>query len=118
MTLAERKVAMTIFQSHACQYSVACLEMLHTECKLLYSHMNDLCVCVLVAQEHPESLDFNIHKLTADNVEAPQAVMEANVSKVSLKDNIYHLMLIQKDNTSNPIIADNDLLITCVVSKT
>jgi hypothetical protein len=55
MTPAERKVVMTVFQSHACKYSAACLKMLHVECKLPYSQMNDVRVCVLVAREHSET---------------------------------------------------------------
>ena len=50
MTPAERKVVMTTLQIHACQYTVACPKMLHEECRLLYSQMNDVCVCVLVAR--------------------------------------------------------------------
>ena len=49
MTPAERKVVMTVCETHAYQYSVACITMLHMECKLMYSQVNDVRVCVLVA---------------------------------------------------------------------
>ena len=76
MTPTERKVVMTVFQSHAFKYSAACLKMLHVECKLLYFQMNDVRVCVVVAREHSKSLGFNIHDLNVDNFAAPQAVIE------------------------------------------
>jgi hypothetical protein len=49
MTPAERKVVMTVCKTHAYQYCVACITTLHVECKLMYSQMNDVRVCVLVA---------------------------------------------------------------------
>jgi hypothetical protein len=83
MTPADRKVVMTVFLSHSCQYTIACIKMIHKECKLPYSQMNDVCVCVLVAQEHPESLDFDIEELRVDDVAAPhQAVAKSNAWKV------------------------------------
>jgi hypothetical protein len=47
MTPAERKVLMTVFETHTSQYSVACIRTLHVECQLMYSQMNDVRVCVL-----------------------------------------------------------------------
>lgn len=109
MTPAERKVVMTVCETHAYQYSVACITTLHVECKLMYSQMNDVRVCVLVARDHPESLDFNINELTVASVAVPQAVSEENARKISLNDNLYHLMRIPRDGEGNPIIVGNDL---------
>jgi hypothetical protein len=53
MTPADRKVVTTLFLSHSCQYTVACIKMIHKECKLPCSQMNDARVCMLVAREHP-----------------------------------------------------------------
>jgi hypothetical protein len=105
MTPADRKVVMTVFQSHASQYTTACLKMLHVECKLPYSQMNDVRVCVLVSREHPESLDFDINQvLKVADVEAPGAVIESKAGKTSLNDNLYHLMLNPKDDAGNAIL--------------
>ncbi len=104
-TLAERKVMMTVFQRYAFQYTAACLKVLHVECKLMYSQMNDARVCMLVLREHPESLNFDMNHLrSADNVEAPGAVTESKAGKVSLNDYLYHLLLIPKDSTGNAIL--------------
>ena len=75
----------------------------------MYSQMNDVRVCVLVARDHPESLDFNINELTVASVAIPQAVSEENARKISLNDNLYHLMRIPRDGEGNPIIVGNDL---------
>jgi hypothetical protein len=44
-----------------------------------------------------------------NNVAAPQAVIESNAGKVSLNDNLFHLMLIPKDDAGNTIIKGKEL---------
>ena len=63
MQPAGRKVVMTVIQSHGGSYTPGCLNQLHSECNIPYSHMNDLRVCVKVAMEHPETLDFECSSL-------------------------------------------------------
>lgn len=112
MLPAERRVVMTVLQSHAFQYTAPCLQMLHNECKLPYSQMNDVRVCVLVSREHPGCLDFDIKNLItrADvDLPPPDEVLESTTGKVSLNDNLYHLMLIPKDDAGNPIITGEQL---------
>ena len=113
MTPAERKVVMTVFETHSFQYSVSCITTLNVECNLMYSQMNDVRVCVLVARDHPESLDFNINELTVASV-APQAVSrQPSARKMRGRYhsmNLYHLMRIPRDDAGNPIIVGNELL--------
>ena len=45
----------------------------------------------------------------ASCVAAPQAVSEENSRKISINDNLYHLMRIPRDDAGNPIITGNDL---------
>jgi len=55
MTPADRKVVMTVVQSHGFHYTAACLSMLRFECRLPYALMNDDRIRVNVSQEHPGS---------------------------------------------------------------
>jgi hypothetical protein len=57
MQPSDRKVVMTIVESHDFHYTAACLRMLRLECRLAYSQKNDICVCVIVTREHPEMVD-------------------------------------------------------------
>jgi hypothetical protein len=56
MRPSDRKVVMTTVQSHGFNYTAACLQMLCFECLLAYSQMNNVCVCIIVTQEHPETI--------------------------------------------------------------
>ncbi len=97
---------MTIIQSHASKYTPSCLKALREECNLPLSQMNDVRVCALVSQEHPESLDFDI--LDRDFV-VPKDIDRVMPKGVSLVANLYHLTLIPKDDDGNPIITGVDL---------
>jgi hypothetical protein len=111
MSPADRRVVMTVLNSHAFKYTPACIRALKEECNLPYSQMNDVRVCVIVSREHPEALDFDsIHNFTlADDNEVPHAVLESNAAKLSLNSNLFQFMLIPKDAEGMPIIKGEEL---------
>jgi hypothetical protein len=95
MSPSERKVVMTVFQVNASKYTPSCLRLLREECNLPLSQMNDGCVCVLVSQEHPGSLNFDVHDLRIKDVKAPPVDLNFYAAKqVSLVDNLNHLILL------------------------
>jgi hypothetical protein len=72
--------------------------------------MNDVHVCVLISQEHPKSLDFDIHHLRIKDVDACPVDLNWYAAKqVSLVNNLNHLILLPKDAADNPIIKGMDL---------
>mgnify|MGYP006198714063 FL=1 len=58
MKPSERKLAMTILQNHGGKYTPDCLVALKKECQLSISELTDIRVCIIVATDHPETLDF------------------------------------------------------------
>ena len=84
---------MTVVQSHGFHYTAACLSMLRFECRLSYTLMNDIPVCVIVLREHPESLDFEfVAAASAASGATPQAVVDIYAEKKSVNDNLKHSM--------------------------
>ena len=77
--------------------------------------MNDICVCVIVSREHPQSLDFEKLAYTAASASAepdgatPQAVADIYAKKKSVNDKLTHFMLIPKDDSGNAIMKGNVL---------
>ena len=86
MTPSDRKVVMTVVQSHGFHYTAPCLSMLRFECRLPYALMNDVRVCVIVSRENPESLDFEFEAAAsaASDGATPQAVVNIYAEKMSL----------------------------------
>ena len=60
MTPCQKKEVFCIFTQHQKSYSPACLRQLHKDCKLPYSNMGDIRVCLVLAEEHPEMLDMQL----------------------------------------------------------
>ena len=62
MEPAERRVVMTVLESHGFQYTATSLQQLHIECRIPYAQMNYILVSVLIARQHPETLDMLMKK--------------------------------------------------------
>ena len=60
MEPSERRVVMTIMQSHNFEYTAASLKLLHEECMLPFSQINDILVCIIISRLHPETLDMSV----------------------------------------------------------
>ncbi len=73
--------------------------------------MNDVRVCVIVSQEHPESLDFEFVAVAsaASDGATPQAVVDIYAKKKSVNDNLKHFMLIPNDDAGNPTLKGHAL---------
>jgi len=111
ITPANRKVVMTVVQNHGFHYTAACVLMLRFECRLPYALMNDVCVCVIVSREHPESIDFefvSVASAASDGV-TPQAVVDIYAEKKSVNDNLKQFMLMPKDKAGDPTLKGNAL---------
>ncbi len=77
---ADRRVVTTIMGSHGWQFTPDCIKQIHLECSILYSQMNDLQVCLIIIQEHPETVEFDHVLLTRGGVEEgglPMEIVEA-----------------------------------------
>jgi hypothetical protein len=88
---ADRKVVMTIVQSHGFNYTAACLQMLCCECHLAYSQMNVVCVCIIVTRgEHPKMIEFNVGESGVAFAVGtiPQAVVASNDNESSVNSNL------------------------------
>ena len=111
MQPSDRKVVMTIVESHGFHYTAACLRMLRLECRLAYSQMNDIRVCVIVTREHPEMVEFNVAELgvACSVATTPQAVVAPNANKSSVNNNLKMLMLFPKNDAGAPLMKGEKL---------
>ena len=111
MQPSDRKVVMTIVESHGFHYTAACLWMLRLKCRLAYSQMNDIRVCVIVTREHPETVEFNVAELgvACSVATTPQAVVASNANKSSVNNNLKMLMLIPKNDAGVPLMKGEKL---------
>ena len=114
MTEAERKVVMMIMTTNNFEYNANTLRQLHTECKIPYSQMNDLHVCVIIAKEHPESLAFPPparNTNNQDDVSDDVAVVgEARAEMSRLNTGLAPLQWIPKDVDGKPKYTGEALL--------
>ena len=108
MEPAERKVVMTILESHDFQYTAASLQQLHTECMAPYVQMNDVRVCVLIARQHPETLDMLPKK--TDEVTGIAAVEEAKAAAAKQSDGMDDFQLVPKNAEGKPKFLRETLL--------
>jgi hypothetical protein len=104
MQPSDRKVVITIVQSHDFNYTAACLLMLRFECRLTYSQMNNVCVCIIMTREYPETIEFNEGEsgVACAAGTIPQAVVASNANKSSVNSNLKMLMLIPKNEADVP----------------
>jgi hypothetical protein len=56
MKPAERVQVIDVVRSHESEFSVACLQQLHTTCSVPYSDMQKLRVCYVVSEEFPDTV--------------------------------------------------------------
>jgi hypothetical protein len=111
MQPSDRKVVMTIVESHGFHYTAAYLRMLFLECRLAYSQMNDIRVCVIMIREHPEMIELNVAELgvACSVATMPQAVVASNANKSSVNNNLKMLMLIPKNDAGVPLMKGEKL---------
>jgi hypothetical protein len=109
MEPAERRAVMTVLESHDFQYTAASLQQLHTECRIPYAQMNDVRVCVLIARQHPETLDM-LPKKKEDQVPKIAAVKEAKAAAAKQSDGLDDFQLVPKDAEGKPKLLGEDLL--------
>ncbi len=106
MTPAERRVVMTVIDSHCEKYSPECINMLRFECNLLMSHIADVRVCAFVSREHPEMLDYVVSSLTiTDEAQVPAN----NYNAMEQNDGLYTFQLIPKEADGRPKLTGMDL---------
>ena len=84
---------------------------LELECRLAFAQMNGICVCVIVTQEHPETVEFNIPELglACSVTTLPQAVVASNANKSSVNNNLKMFMLIPKNDAGVPLLKGEKL---------
>ncbi len=101
----------TIVQSHGFNYTAACLQILRVECRLAYSQMNDVRVCIILTREHPKTIEFNVRKsgVACAAGTVPQAVVASNANKSSVNSNLKMLMLIPKNEVGIPCMKGGKL---------
>ena len=58
MKTAERHVVMTVIDTNGGKYTPECLTALKDECKINFSQLTDIRVCIIIAKEHSETLDM------------------------------------------------------------
>ena len=108
MEPADRRVVMTVLTSHGYQYTAASLQQLHTECNIPYSQLNDIRICVIIARQHPETLDMTITK-NEDEVPKIAAVEEAKAAAAKQSDGLDNFQLVPKDAEGKPKFTGTEL---------
>ena len=110
MSEAERKIVMTIMSTNQFKYTATALQQLHKECTIAYGQMNDLRVCVIIAQEHPESLAFEPTLMSEEDVSNDiQAVADARDGVASLDSGLDMFQLHPKDEDGKAKLSGNEL---------
>ena len=99
---------MTVLGSHNFQYTAAALQQLHTECRIPYTQMNDVRVCVLIARQHPETLDMLPKK--KDQLPKIFAVEEEKAAAAKQSDGMDDFQLVPKDAEGKPKFVRDELL--------
>ena len=126
MQPSERRVAMTILNSHGGKYTSQCLRALKTECKLNLNQLTEIRVCMIIAKEHPETLDMDLDDIenesganesTDNNPEIysnsdPQAVTmeEARAEDQNLNKCLDYYQLNPKDSSGKQKFSGEALL--------
>ena len=101
MEPADRKVIMTIMQSHGFRYTADSLKQLHTECSLPFSQLTDIRVCIIIARQHPGTLDMSVcHKKSAETTLAE--VAEAQEAAAKQEAGLDDFQLVPRDCDGKP----------------
>ena len=101
MLPAERRVSMTVLQSHGFQYTADSLQQLHVECSMPYSQLSDLRICVVVARQHPETLDMTLTKTDTPGQDV-KTVQDARAAAAKQSDGLDIFQLHPKDADGKP----------------
>ena len=109
MEPAERRVVMTILQSNNFQYTAETLRRLNIECNLPFSQLSDIRVCVIIARQHPGTLDMSVSKVK-ETGERPEDVQEAMTGAAKQSDGLDDFQLVPKDARGNPKLKGIELL--------
>lgn len=90
MPPVEKKVATAVLEQHHKEFGVECIKQVHHECSKIMKEMQNICLCLKCACEHPSQLDMEMSELhtnqkaIAGDVAEAQAAM-AEGSKFQLK---------------------------------
>ena len=60
MTPDQKKEVQAIFSGHDESYTHSCLRQLHEDCNIPYSIMSNVRVCLVLVEEHPQMLDWQL----------------------------------------------------------
>ena len=110
MKPSERKVVMTIMQLFSYSWSAECITRIVEECAVTIGQMQDLRTCIIVAKDHPETLEYNLNTLLAEKVRddeeaarsaEPEELKNARSSAVSINLGLDNFQLIPKDSMGN-----------------
>jgi hypothetical protein len=113
MKPSERKLAMTILQNHGGKYTPDCLVALKKECQLSISELTDIRVCIIVATDHPETLDFEQDDCEPDantNSASIAVIEDARSAVEDLNVGLDHYQLVPKDAVGKPKLSGEALL--------
>lgn len=109
MSVAERKVVMTIVTTNG-GYTRQCLEQLHNECRIPYSQMNDIRVCVIIGRDHPETLEMELTNNNTSKNDTNDEVEAARAATAKQSDGLDAFQLIPKDSEGNSKLSGEELL--------
>jgi len=109
MSVAERKVVMTIVTTNG-GYTRQCLEQLHNECRIPYSQMNDIRVCVIIGRDHPETLEMELTNNDTSKNDTNDEVEAARAATAKQSDGLDAFQLIPKDSEGNSKLSGDELL--------
>jgi hypothetical protein len=99
----EKKLAMTIFQSHENKYSVACVRELHSRVHIPLSDMQALRVCLEHAEQDPSHLDRGVPEKPACN--EPAEVVTAKAAVADINQGLSSFMLHPKKADGSQLLS-------------
>ena len=110
MSPQEKQQVMCILEKHDFEYTVECLEALHKECQIIFSQMNDLRVCILIAQDHPKTLSFGLPTKNQNQCETQDEVARAKEAQSMLTKDLDSYNLVPLDSKGKSKFTGEELL--------
>jgi hypothetical protein len=86
MESAERQVVMTIMESNSYAWSAECIQQIMTKCLITIGQMTDLRTWIIVARQHPESLDYDLATLQAGKAADEAAVGDTEAQELKIHE--------------------------------
>lgn len=71
--------------------------------------MDDVLVCVMISNEHPETLDFELTKDDKSNNDIVKVVIETQATAAKQSDHLDQFQLVPKDADGKPKLSGLDL---------